>query len=198
MRKSTFTSDLKKERNLAPFLDRLYSENLKSYDFVRNHDQKEQLMGIDVVFTHKKTNRSFNVDEKAQLDYLNERLPTFAFEVSYLKDGERKKGWLFDNQKKTEFYALVTSIFSDAPEKYTSCKITLVNRSLLLSFLEKRKVVFEKLSPPNNHGKQRLEALDERTEGYLYFSKRNKAEQPLNIVLRLDFLLENGIAKVLV
>ena len=128
----TFHEDLRKEKRLASFLDEQYHKHLKNYRFAREKTLSKQHRGIDVVFTHRITHKSFLIDEKAQLDYLNEDLPTFAFELSYLKNRERKKGWLFDTYKKTQFYALITAIYTDVPNCFTSCKVTLVNRNLLL------------------------------------------------------------------
>ena len=53
--------------------------------------------------------RCINIDEKAAIHYARnnlgaEPLSTFAFEVSYLKDGELKRGWL-TNEKYKETHA---------------------------------------------------------------------------------------------
>ena len=201
--KSNFNDDLKREQQLAPLIDHYYSTCLNQYTFKRIHDRKNQFEGIDVVFEHKTNGNSYAIDEKAQLDYINEDLPTFAFEVSYKKRGVFKKGWFFDAAKKTEFYSLITAIYTDEPNVFTSCKITLVNRLKLTAFLDDRKVTGERLktyikNSNTVHGKLKLKELNDRTEGYLYLSSRNKAEQPINLILRLDFLLINGLAKRLV
>lgn len=201
--KSHFLSDLNKEKKLAALLDGYYQNHLKHYDFVRVQDLKRQHQGVDVIFRNKKTGEEYFVDEKAQLDYINEDLPTFAFELMYAKDGAQKQGWFFDKSKKTDFYALVTAIFSDEAGLYTSCKITLVNRQKLISLLVEKGLEPDSLQSnftafTKHHGKSTLAQLNEKTEGYLYFSKRNKAETPLNLVLRLDFLIDKSVAKRLV
>ncbi len=198
--KSTFNADLKKEQQLALLLDGYYSKHLKQYDFERVYDKKRQFEGVDLILTHKETGVRHSIDEKAQLDYINEDLPTFAFELSYKKAGGLKKGWFYDPSKKTEFYALITGIYSDAPNTYTSCKITLVNRNKLLAYLQNKGITEIRLKKTiethgTQHGKLKLKMLNHRTEGYLYMSSDNKAEQPVNLVLRLDFLLEKGLAK---
>ncbi|RRQ50060.1 hypothetical protein DZC72_05660 [Maribacter algicola] len=201
--KSAFTSDLGKEKRLSELLDTYYSQYLKHYLFERIHNIQEQLQGVDVIFKHRTTQETFLVDEKAQLDYINEDLPTFAFELHYLKKGALKEGWLFDSSKKTDFYALVTAIYEDEPAKYTSCKITFVNRKKLVAFLEAMGVTRNSLldyyqhgSLP--HGKLEVRELNPKKAGYLYHSKNNKAEQPFNLILKLDFLVTHGIAKTLV
>lgn len=200
--KSNFESDLKKEQKLTVLLDAYYAKYLKHYSFERIHDLKRQFLGIDVIFTHKTTGESFFIDEKAQLDYINETLPTFAFELQYLKKEEKKEGWLFSVKKETQFYALVTNIFSDEEDTFTSCKITLVNREKLLKLLETKGVsqaVLDKYISCNTQttGKLPVKELHEKKEGYLYFSTTKKAEKPINLVLKLRFLLRYGVAKEL-
>ena len=198
--KSNFKTDLKKEQQLAILLDQYYAKNLVYYNFKRIYDRKRQFEGVDLLFTHKETGLSYAIDEKAQLDYINEDLPTFAFELSYTKRNILKKGWFYDPSKKTEFYALITGIYTDAPNAFTSCKITLVNRAKLINYLKSIGIteLYLKNVVNNNekgHGKLKLKELDHRTEGYLYRSSNNKAEQPINLVLKLSFLLQNGLAK---
>ena len=197
---STFTSDLKKERKLALLLDIYYARHLEQYTSERVANLDQQIEGIDIVFTHLTSGKKFFIDEKAQLDYINEELPTFAFELQYQKRGQSKKGWLFDSTKKTDFYALVTSIYTDEPNVFTSCKITFVNRKKFIHFLNTRGLSEKILGDiidlnRNNMGKLEIDQLDSNSEGYLYFSKLNKAEKPINLVLKLDFLTYIGVAK---
>src|SRR5690606_32623017 len=119
-------------------LDTLYHKKIKNYAFKRVNDIKQQLQGIDLVLTHKITGQQYYVDEKAQLDYINEDLPTFAFELCYIKNEEKKEGWFFDTGKVTDFYFLATSIYNDEPDRFTSCKVTIVNRKKLFSLLEEK------------------------------------------------------------
>lgn len=200
---SNFKSDLQKETQLSTLLDRLYHKHLRFYDFERISDLNLQLKGVDLIFTKKSDQKAFYIDEKAQLDYINDDLPTFAFELSYQKNGSLRQGWLFDPSKKTDFYALVTAIYSDEPQRYTSCKITMVNRANLLTFLKTKNLTQENLENyqkevNGKHGKFVLKELHSHSEGYLYSSTKNKAEKPLNLILKLDFLIENGVAKRLI
>lgn len=201
--KSNFLSDLSKEKQLAPLLDFYYKKHLKQYTFRRISNLKEQKQGIDLILEHKTSKNLFYVDEKAQLDYVNESLPTFAFELYYHKKEHQKQGWLFDISKKTHFYALVTSIFSDEERVFTSCNITFVNRKKLIGHLMDLDLTQERLTKviQNNKGvdgKLILEHLHPKKEGFLFFSTSNKAEKPINLVLRLEFLVEIGVAKRLV
>ncbi len=198
--KSSFKSDLEKEQKLTVFLDKYYEKHLVRYEFERISDKNLQIRDIDLIFNRIHSGEEFFVDEKAQLDYINEELPTFAFELFYLKNGDQKKGWFFDGNKSTDFYSLITSIFSDEPGAFTSCKITFVNRKKLIAFLASKKITETMLvSKISEHSqkKNKLEIaeLHPKKEGYLYFSSQNKAEKPINLILKLDFLIQNGLAK---
>lgn len=198
--KSNFKADLAKEKRLAILLDNYYQKHLQFYDFKRIKNLKQQLKGIDLVLKNKTSLKPFFVDEKAQLDYVNESLPTFAFELCYLKNSVEKPGWLFDDTKQTHFYALITSIFSDEDGVYTSCNITFVNRQKLILFLAKRHLTQAFLKEiisfrKDFHGKLVLENLNPKTEGYLFFSRKNKAENPVNLILKLEFLCRIGIGR---
>ncbi len=197
--KSSFKADLAHEKQLSVFLDHCYAKHLKHYSFERIHDLKSQKEGIDLILTHKKNGKTYFVDEKAQLDYLNKNLPTFAFELFYTKNETLKKGWLFDAQKKTQMYSLVTNIKKNGTS-FSSCAITFVNRNKLLSFLGSKGLneAFIKkraLEHLGFHGKMELPSLDLRKEGHVHFSRKNKEEQPINLVLQLGFLKEIGVAK---
>lgn len=161
------------------------------------------MQGIDLILKDKASEKQFFVDEKAQLDYVNESLPTFAFELFYQKNEIHKQGWLFDVAKKTHFYALVTSIYSDEKDVFTSCNITWINREKLILRLHelglnKNGLKQICLHHTEKNGKLIVKQLDPRTEGYLFFSITNKAEKPVNLILKLDFLEKIGVAKRLV
>ncbi len=201
--KSKFKADLSKEKQLTPLMDHYYQKHLKHYRFERVSNLKKQLQGIDLILKDNRSEKQFFVDEKAQLDYINESLPTFAFELYYQKNGVQKQGWLFDVSKKTQFYTLVTSIYSDDDDVFTSCNITFVNREKLIQHLDKVELSQKQLEGiisknQDIHGKLNLEQLNPKSEGYLFFSTKNKAEKPINLILKLDYLIRIGVAKRLV
>lgn len=117
-RKSTFKGDLKSERAVNEFLQKyLYSYLVDEGiidSFNSNTSLDQQHKGIDTIIYIIKDGadeqvRCINIDEKAAIHYARnnlgaEPLSTFAFEVSYLKDGELKRGWL-TNEKYKETHA---------------------------------------------------------------------------------------------
>ena len=117
-RKSTFKDDLKSERAVNEFLQKyLYSYLVDDgiiNSFNSNTTLDQQHKGIDTIMyiindETEEEARCINIDEKAAIHYARNNLgdkplSTFAFEVSYLKDGELKRGWL-TNEKYKETHA---------------------------------------------------------------------------------------------
>ncbi len=137
--RSAFRKDLHSENLLRPYLDRCYAAHgIGVQRYARTDDQ---LRGMDVRLT--KDGRSFIVDEKAQLHYINRSLSTFALELSLMKDGTERVGWFLDTTKRTQVYAFIFDIRVHAPVErlqqpsdIASATIVLVNRERLQSSLD--------------------------------------------------------------
>ena len=199
-----FESDLSQEKILYKYLDQLYKK--KNLDFERIFDLDRQHQGIDIIV--KFSSIEYSIDEKAQLHYLNSNLPTFTFELSYLKDNKLKNGWLLDDNKLTEYYFLITGIFLKNNksllknvEDIDKLKVTSVNRKKLIEHLAtiglKKEVLLDydsKIREQNTFGKNIITELDSKKEGLIYFTEHLN-EKPINIQLRLQYLIKNKIAK---
>lgn len=197
---SHFKRDLNKEQKLAIYLDTVYKKLDLKVTRITNSNQQHR--GIDLLYLKNTT--EIYIDEKGQLDYVNKELPTFTFELSYLKNNTIKKGWLFDTNKHTHFYFLITSIKAENPKlhDYYDCKITSVNRLKLIRFLERinlnEQVLdnYQEAIRTGQHKKNKIEIkeLDIKKEGCLFFSPQ-LSERSINLQLRLQFLIDVGIAK---
>ena len=207
---SSFKKDLRNEQLLGSYLDEIYCEifDPQDIDITRITDYDKQNSGIDLSIHHIQSSKTFNVDEKAQLDYINIDLPTFAFEISYLKQGEYRQGWLFDKSKVTHYYFLVTAIHTkkdqDISKGIESVKIHSVNRFKLIQLLEEKGLsqrIIEGYEKEIRNGSQfgaiEIEELNNKKEGVFYYSKNNKTESPINIVLKLSYLVKSGVGKVI-
>lgn len=132
-RKSTFKGDLKSERAVNEFLQKyLYSYLVDDGiidSFNSNTTLDQQHKGIDTIMyiindETEEAARSINIDEKAAIHYARNNLgdkplSTFAFEVSYLKDGELKRGWLTNEKyKETHAYFLCWLWIKSDANKY--------------------------------------------------------------------------------
>ena len=204
---SHFKSDLKQEQILSEYLDRLYKLKNLAFERIVNIDKQHQ--GIDIVIQHK--SKDYLIDEKAQLHYLNKDLPTFTFELSYLnKNNQLKEGWLFDTNKLTQYYFLITAIFLKENktellyvDDIETLKISSVNRKKLVAHLEKiglSKDILEEydntLRTNESYGKNIIPELNKKNNGLIYFTE-HLAEKPINLQLRLRYLIANGVAKKL-
>lgn len=207
--KSKFYQDLSKEELLGTYLDSYYPKIFQDTVFKveRVRDRHLQHRGVDLLLKSA-VDGCYFVDEKAQLDYLNTALPTFAFELSYLKKDDWRLGWLLDSTKLTTIYFLVTNICplseKDLSKGFAKIKITGIYRAKLLKLLaqkgltQKRLFALDKEIRQNNvDGKIPIPELDAKKEGTFYFSKKNKREQPINLVLKLDFLVSAEVGNVL-
>lgn len=104
--KSNYKNDLGGEKEVTKFLERFFYTRGDVKDFYRFESKDEQFRGMDVRFSFGEL-KDIIVDEKAQLYYVNEYLPTFAFEVEYMLMNQLKTGWLIDMNKDTEYYLLI-------------------------------------------------------------------------------------------
>jgi hypothetical protein len=201
---SKFNYDLNQEQILSKYLDNIYDG--KKIKYKRIFDLNIQHQGVDVIMTVDST--EYNIDEKAQLHYIGSDLPTFTFELSYLKNNLNKEGWLFDEHKLTQYYFLITGIFLkksktilSTPDDIEKIKITSVNRQKLIGFLESKGLNKGKLLKYDSvirenktFGKNELAELNEKTEGLIYYTN-HLSEKPINLQLRLKFLLDKELAK---
>ena len=201
---SKFNEDLSKEEALGRFLDKIYQNLFIGYDIQRITNIDLQHKGIDIIIS--KDEEQFYVDEKAQLDFLNNELPTFAFEISYLKNETENFGWLFDKAKLTQRYFLITGIYLNNPENikegFKDCNIISVNREKLIFLLNSKgldsantKKINDRIRSGTKEKGIEIQELNYRTEGRFHFSKSNKSEQPINLILYIDFLIKSKVAK---
>lgn len=197
---STFDQDLNKEHLLGQFLDEIYEK--LNLNFTRIAESELQNKGVDLIVIP--SGKEYYIDEKAQLDYLGHCLPTFTFELSYLKNGKWRKGWLFDKNKITDHYFLITGIFIKTESiegGFKNCSITSVDVRKLRKYLENIGLGWDILSDLDGqirHSDQKqnipLRSLKEREEGCLYYSVQ-KDEKPLNLKIYLKWLIKIGVAK---
>ena len=191
------TEDMSAEAQLAAFLDKyLYDRfpDAQRYSSIeRITDKREQLNGTDVRFTMK-SGKVFNVDEKAQLYYLNKNLPTFAFEVQFLRHGIPTIGWLCNDRLDTDYYLLIWPFANrDTPagitwRDFTRTECLMIKKQDVLSLLKQNGLTVGRLLADADKfrmqgltGKIRIEGVS----GIYYYisSSRKYAEEPINIVI---------------
>ncbi len=195
--------DMSAEAQLAIFLDAyLYARfpNADSFRRIeRMHSKTDQLAGVDVCFTGM-DGTVYNVDEKAQLYYLNKDLPTFAFEIQFLRDGRVTTGWLCNNTLKTDLYLLIWPFATqDTPkgirwDQFTKADCLLIQKKRLLTMLERDGLAIKRMQQDaaqfrkaGHIGKATIDGV----RGAYYFASDPKKyrEAPINIVVTKDRLL---------
>lgn len=122
-----FTDDLLGEQAVNKFLVEFFYEKLKEkgdiIDFEVSRELNKQHAGSDVILTLK-SGKSLVVDEKAAIHYAKTNLkekamPTFAFEVSYMHNGQLKEGWLTNPKySSTQRYLLCWLWVQDGTNKW--------------------------------------------------------------------------------
>ncbi|GFD92329.1 hypothetical protein KUL156_54000 [Alteromonas sp. KUL156] len=198
---SFFQTDLTKEKILSIYLDKMYTKLNLNFDRVINLELQHK--GVDLIFHAR--DKDYFIDEKSQLHYINSDLPTFTFELSYLKNKVEKTGWFLDNKMITTHYFLITGIYAvdkkDLNKGFKKCKITSVNKRKLKQHLTSIGLTDKKLLEYNKNirlGKEskkiEIDELDLKKEGAFFYSPQY-SEKPINLQLRLDFLINNKIAK---
>lgn len=188
----SFRSDLRAEQLLTSWLDAHLYPRLEG-SFERVHDVDEQHAGVDLTVQSPSWG-TLLVDEKATLHYLQRPLPTFAFELSYLRNGKEKPGWLHDSKKITTAYMLVwpraKASKLTAADQLIDAEAMLIRRRTLLSALNREGLdetrcaaLVETLSSTGHEGKYNLENPN-------IWAYRSPAytEAPVNLVIRRSWL----------
>jgi hypothetical protein len=192
-------SDTNAESQVAMFLDKHFYPN--HYPTYRRIFEKEaQLKGIDTIISVPIFGDKF-CDEKAAIHYVNKGLPTFAFELDFkLNDGRLVEGWFLSKEKKTEYYLLVW-IWSLKEKGFTYDDITkieviLISRNKIISELSKigmnpDLIKQKSIEIRKNSQSGVIEKLYNKP--FYFYLTTHLQENPLNIILKKDFLIKNCI-----
>jgi hypothetical protein len=192
-------SDTNAESQVAMFLDKhFYPTNYPIYK--RIIEKEEQLKGVDTIINIPMIGEVF-CDEKAAVHYVNKGLPTFAFELDFkLYDGRLVEGWFLNKEKKTQYYLLVW-IWASKEKGFTYDDITkveviLINRDKIISELTKIGM------NPDSMKQKSIEIRKNSQTGviekdynkpFYFYLTTHLQENPLNIILKKDFLIRNSI-----
>lgn len=199
--------DMNTERIIIDFLDSNLYPGICAKPPIWYDDKVNQLKGKDCdIFFEDLT--AISVDVKCAHDYVKTdisegSLPTFAFELSFCKNGEEIQGWLYDTSKVTKYYLLSwlwakkeTEFEHDDILKLECC---LVERQNIIAFLAENGLypanaleINKKIRESGRNGQYKLEEFSDfgLKEGFhFYYSKNAKEEGPINIVVYKKHLL---------
>ena len=201
VRSSRRSSDMNAEHELSAFLDSyLYKPLLAEGRFtsiVRVTDVDMQLLGADVVATTE--TQIARIDENAQLYYINQDLPTFAFELQFLKGKQRCTGWFLNENLVTDYYLLIwphaktAKVSEIKKDDFTVLDALMISRHKIHSFLSRNGLNQDELLCTANSLREKgvTGKVPTKHRGiYYYASDPSKyAEAPINLVIRKTYLL---------
>jgi hypothetical protein len=190
---SNWEDDLNSEQEVAKFLDKYFYQK-KMISFKRITDVDSQYEGIDIILSYNDL-KNILVDEKAQCSYVNKNLPTFAFEVNFIKNNKLCDGWLFSNNKKTEYYFLVW-IKAKKEKHFTfediiELNCILVERKEIIDYLSKYSIDKNKSYEIAEHLRETKTTKFSNTnfEGFNFNFSNHLSEKPVNIVIQKEVLI---------
>ena len=192
------------ESELALFMDKFLYERFptgSAFSSIRRvHNKEEQLNGVDVEFIGT-DGRVYYVDEKAQLHYLNQNLPTFAFELLSFQKGYDTVGWLCNTKLKTDFFMLIWPFATQDEyegityEQFTKVECLLIQKQRILKMLANKGLTIDRMlsdarriRASGRKGKIPIDGI----KGIYYFASYPKKyqEAPINIVISKPKLKE--------
>lgn len=198
---SLWVRDVSVEQEIAKFLDdNFYSKAVT--DFHRFKSKDDQLKGKDIRFTWDDL-VNIIVDEKAQSQYINRDLPTFAFEISSIFSGKRSEGWLFNDAKETEYYLCIwiwaERTWNISADDIIKLDCLLLKRSDIIVYLEMegftKKRIVERENEIRASGEQG--PFDKTAHQYIYFFNTTKrVERPFNVIIRKQKLIELAVRHI--
>lgn len=158
--------DMQAESELARFLDVcFYSRLIDSGELSsaqRITDIEMQREGIDVIA--KKNGWQALIDEKAHLYYINNGLPTFAFELGFLLDGHETIGWFLNDELHTDRYFLLWPNATTSDLEHLTAK----DFTLVYGLMIKKKKYSTIPAKPWTKQRASLEEIASATRGWRY------------------------------
>lgn len=191
MEKSLYYEDQRKEQLLGQWLDiHLYNKYTQKYKSIeRIIDKSLQKKGIDVRVTTF-DNRIINIDEKCSMHYINEDLPTFAFEI--LNSTSGNKGWLYNNDLKTDYYLLCWPHSDDitipSAESFTYIEAMYIERKKVSQLLEDNNIFEDDLIKTTREHLGKNEKRINLAKGINLYFNYSLYEKPVNVVIKKELL----------
>lgn len=193
MVRSKFYEDKRKEELFGVWLDNhFYKYMLDKYkNITRNTDVALQKKGVDVIIeTYSK--KLIYIDEKATLQYINKRIPTFAFEISNTTSGAQ--GWLYNPDYITDYYLLAwpNAVDESIPnaEAFTETEVMSIKRSSVIQLLTDNGLTEEHILElvQQYQGQIDIKNKLEIVSGITLNFNQSLAERPINVVIKKNLL----------
>ena len=192
--------DMQAEAELGIFLDKYFYSRLVDRGELttaqRISDIEIQRKGIDVIAL-KNDFQAF-IDEKAQLYYINQNLPTFAFELSFLLDGSEMLGWFLNDELCTDRYFLLwpNATTSDLAKikarDFTVVYGLMIKKSNVRQYLERIDINKDYLLKTSQQlrkdGKVGRHHTEHKGINFFVSDPKKYSERPINLVISKEIL----------
>lgn len=194
-----YNADRNTEREVAKFLDtKMYLIQELGLDVKRIDDKKEQVSGVDAILTCERLGiKDVAVDEKCASAYWNKKINTFSFELSFLKFGNLRQGWLVNENLKTEYYNIC---WLNATKKWFKCEditwfeMALVSKKKILDYLALQNLTIEHLKADDEwirkHKTEKGAIGIGKYDGCFFYYSPQLHEKPINILIKKEKILE--------
>lgn len=195
MIRSKFDEDKRKEELFGMWLDNhFYKRILEEYKSItRNRDVTLQKRGVDVIIKTD-SGKTIYIDEKATLQYINKKIPTFAFEIRNITSGAQ--GWLYNPDYITDYYLLAwpNAIDESIPnaESFTSTEVMSIKRDKVVQLLANHGLTEKSILDLVQQYQSRLSETNkfEIAQGITLNFNQFLTERPINIVVKKDLLAQ--------
>ena len=194
--------DTRGEKALGLFLDKFFYPQLLALRGLlkseRIYDTKKQKEGIDLLI-YVDSGNVLKIDEKAHLHYINAPKPTFAFEVSYLLDKDKRvmDGWLINTSNQTDYYNLIwineartDCLNRIVAEDFLKVTALLIGKEKVVQYLSDNGYTLEKikiLAQKMRNNKEKIIRLT--ADSVMYFSNEGPYEEkPINVLINEEVL----------
>lgn len=197
---SRIVSDSRGEKAIGLYMDNtLYPwlvENKAINSFMRVYEKESQVKGIDVVLEDRMTKEFKNIDEKAQLYYINNPVDSFAFEILFHREEKQMDGWFISGNNQTDYYMLMwiksareTKVYRLVMEDFEEVEVYMIPKLSLQSYVGKYMQdvrILKKEAQKMILTKQEKKSIDEGI--YLRYSMKGYDEKPVNLVIKKEIL----------
>jgi hypothetical protein len=181
------------EEIIAKEMDKLYADS--GFYIRRIDDRFEQIHGIDLVLIDQ-NKEELCIDEKAAIKYLTRDLSTYSFEVRY----KNRLGWFVKSNMINDYYALIYPR-SKTNDIYnlSSLECIIISKEAIHNIIGYNNKELLEITKQENVEKWKIFQSYNRRKRYLYlengvkivYSEDILPEQPINVIVPKDKLLEN-------
>lgn len=181
---------------ISSFLDKNFYSTIEYSSFERIYDKTRQVEGFDVIIKDLNEN-IYGIDEKAAIRYVNKNLQTFSMELSFInRGGKINDGWLFDENKKNNYFLFVWIDKADndiivSETDIKEIEVALVSKNKIIEYLES--IGWNKINLYKKAEKIRLSDNEYKgnlnRDGCKFVCSRHLVEQPVNILISRKKLL---------